>query len=136
MYSISASFVLATALLQLATASPGHKPKPIDNCGPPYLNELAQQHGKLWLGTAADIPGTNETSDAGYMAIVTNEKIFGELTPANMMKVTYNSQAVGMKMPGTDKLSQFMYTEPEQNVFNYTGMQDRSFRYPFANIEC
>lgn len=88
MHSYSAAVVAALALFQTATAIPGKKPPPKQDCdtGPPYLNELAQQHGKLWFGTAADIPGTNETSDAGYMAIVTNEKIFGELTPANMMK--------------------------------------------------
>jgi endo-1,4-beta-xylanase len=89
MHSYSTAAVAALTLLQPATAWPWHKPSPPKECdsGPPYLNELAQQHGKLWFGTAADIPGTNETSDAGYMAIVTNEKIFGELTPANMMKV-------------------------------------------------
>jgi hypothetical protein len=88
MHSYSTAAVAALALLQPTTAWPWQKPKPDCDTGPPYLNELAQQHGKLWFGTAADIPGTNETSDAGYMAIVTNEKIFGELTPANMMKVS------------------------------------------------
>lgn len=96
MHSYSAVAVAVLALLQPTTASPWGKPQPppSSDCGP-YLNELAQQHGKLWFGTAADIPGTNETSDAGYMAIVTNEKIFGELTPANMMKVsmTFSSSA-------------------------------------------
>ena len=93
MHSYSAAFVAALTLFQTATALPGKNtaPKPDCDTGPPYLNELAQQNGKLWFGTAADIPGTNETSDAGYMAIVTNERIFGELTPANMMKVRWRS---------------------------------------------
>ncbi|KAH8765166.1 penicillium Canescens endo-1,4-beta-xylanase Xyle [Hyaloscypha finlandica] len=66
-----------------------------------YLNDLAQDNGKLWFGTAADIPGTAEQTDKDYLRILTNPKNFGEITPANMMK--------------------FMYTEPQQNVFNYTG---------------
>jgi endo-1,4-beta-xylanase len=82
MHSYSAAALAVLALLQPTTALPGGNYQP-----PPYLNELAQEHGKLWFGTAADIPGTNETSDPGYMSIVTNEKIFGQLTPANMMKV-------------------------------------------------
>jgi endo-1,4-beta-xylanase len=93
MHSYTAAAVAVLALLRPVTASPLAKPHspppPPSDCGP-YLNELAQEHGKLWFGTAADIPGTNETSDAGYMAIVTNEKIFGQLTPANMMKASAN----------------------------------------------
>ena len=90
MRSYSTTAVVALALLQPTTASPwgkSHPPPPSPSVCGPYLNELAQEHGKLWFGTAADIPGTNETSDLAYMAIATNEKIFGELTPANMMKV-------------------------------------------------
>lgn len=98
MHSYSAVIVAALVLLQPATASPrgnhhGSPPPPSATCAP-FLNELAQQHGKLWFGTAADIPGTNETSDEGYMAIVTNEKIFGELTPANMMKVCRHGPSI------------------------------------------
>ncbi|KAJ5753765.1 Glycoside hydrolase superfamily [Penicillium nucicola] len=62
------------------------------------LNALAQSQGKQWFGSAADIPGTAETTDAAYLKILRHE--FGELTPANALK--------------------FMYTEPEQNVFNFT----------------
>ncbi|KAJ5635839.1 Endo-1-4-beta-xylanase D [Penicillium longicatenatum] len=62
------------------------------------LNTLAQRAGKLWFGTAADIPGTAETTDQAYLKILRQN--FGEITPANAMK--------------------FMYTEPEQNVFNFT----------------
>ncbi|KAN0120215.1 glycoside hydrolase family 10 protein [Hyaloscypha variabilis] len=68
---------------------------------PPYLNSLAQGAGKLWFGTAADIPGTAEQTDPDYLRILENPGNFGEITPANIMK--------------------FMYTEPEQNVFNFTG---------------
>ena len=67
---------------------------------PPFLNDLAKSKGKLWFGTAADIPGP-EQQNQEYMTILNDTKIFGQLTPANYMK--------------------FEYTEPEQNVFNYTG---------------
>lgn len=53
----------------------------------PYLNDLAKAAGKLWFGTAADIPGTDETTDEAYLAILTNPHNFGEMTPANTMKV-------------------------------------------------
>ncbi|KAJ5934390.1 Endo-1-4-beta-xylanase D [Penicillium verhagenii] len=62
------------------------------------LNTLAQHREKLWFGSAADIPGTAETTDAAYLKVLKSN--FGEVTPANAMK--------------------FMYTEPEQNVFNFT----------------
>lgn len=53
---------------------------------PPYLNSLAQQHGKLWFGTAADIPGP-EQQNVEYMNILNDTEIFGAVTPANYMKV-------------------------------------------------
>ncbi|MCJ1390275.1 hypothetical protein MMC18_003133 [Xylographa bjoerkii] len=64
------------------------------------LNDLAKATGKLYLGTAADIPGP-ELSDVGYMTLLNNTHEFGQLTPANYMK--------------------YEYTEPERGVFNYTG---------------
>jgi len=67
---------------------------------PPFLNDLAHTKGKLWFGTAADIPGP-EQSDVEYMTILNDTNIFGEITPANYMK--------------------WLFTEPEQGVFNYTG---------------
>lgn len=53
---------------------------------PQNLNELAQARGKLWFGTAADVPGA-EQQDVGYMTILNDTNIFGQLTPANYMKV-------------------------------------------------
>ena len=50
------------------------------------LNDLAKATGKLYLGTAADIPGP-ELSDVGYMTLLNNSHEFGQLTPANYMKV-------------------------------------------------
>ncbi|EXJ57544.1 hypothetical protein A1O7_07892 [Cladophialophora yegresii CBS 114405] len=67
----------------------------------PYLNDLAQAAGKLWFGTATDQPGTGEDTNILYQTILNNTHIFGQITPANAMK--------------------FVSTEPEQNVFNYTG---------------
>lgn len=56
---------------------------------PPYLNSLAQKEGKLWFGTASDIPGP-EQSDVEYMTILNDTNIFGEITPANYMKVIHS----------------------------------------------
>ena len=52
------------------------------------LNEAAKNIGKLWFGTAADIPGTAELSDRYYMKEFNNTLDFGEATPANVMKVS------------------------------------------------
>lgn len=57
----------------------------------PYLDVLAKAAGKHWIGTAADIPQTNaaiEQTDEAYLAILTSP-IFGEITPANVMKVPH-----------------------------------------------
>ena len=50
------------------------------------LNDAAKQAGKLWFGTAADIPGP-EQNDKYYMKEFSNTHDFGEATPANIMKV-------------------------------------------------
>ncbi|KAJ5726582.1 Endo-1-4-beta-xylanase D [Penicillium malachiteum] len=84
-----------TALL--VGASQGAPHAPINN-GNVDLNRLAQLQHKLWFGSAADIPGTAETTDTAYLKLLKSN--FGEVTPANAMK--------------------FMYTEPEQNSFNFT----------------
>ena len=55
--------------------------------GKPGLNDAAKADGKLWFGTAADIPGP-ETSDKYYMREFNNAHDFGEATPANIMKVS------------------------------------------------
>ena len=65
------------------------------------LNDAARKAGKLFFGTAADIPGTGEEQDKYYLQEFKNKHDFGEATPANIMK--------------------FVYVEPEQNVFNFTG---------------
>jgi hypothetical protein len=77
------SFAPIALAVGLAAAAPSW-PKPANP--PPYLNSLAQKAGKLWFGTAADIPGP-EQSDVNYMKILNDTKIFGEITPANYMKV-------------------------------------------------
>ncbi|RMX96264.1 hypothetical protein D0868_11277 [Hortaea werneckii] len=65
------------------------------------LNDAAEDAGKLYFGTAADIPGTGEAQDPYYLSEFNNTHDFGQATPANIMK--------------------FVYTEPEQGVFNFTG---------------
>ncbi|CAK4034090.1 glycoside hydrolase family 10 [Lecanosticta acicola] len=67
------------------------------------LNAAAKKSGKLWFGTAADIPGTNEINDPYYMKEFNNSRVFGEATPANAMK--------------------FDATEPQQNMFDFTGAE-------------
>ena len=50
------------------------------------LNDYAQETGKVYFGTAADIPGPEQQDDA-YMEQLNNTHDFGQLTPANYMKV-------------------------------------------------
>ena len=88
MYSTLTLALAGLATIKSATAWPRTTPQPA-----PYLNQLAQKHGKLWFGTAADIPlltdgaGTTETTDQAYLTIFNDTRVFGEVTPANAMKV-------------------------------------------------
>jgi endo-1,4-beta-xylanase len=81
MHSSLTTVLVALSSLKTVLSLP-HRPT-----GPRYLNDLAQDHGKLWFGTAADLPGTAEQTDNEYLRILTNPKNFGEITPANYMKV-------------------------------------------------
>jgi endo-1,4-beta-xylanase len=58
------------------------------------LNDYAKKAGKLYFGTAADVPGTNETTDRYYRAELANKDDWGQVTPANAMKygerITYH----------------------------------------------
>jgi endo-1,4-beta-xylanase len=83
-------FAITTLLASLAQAAPHFgEQSTVD------LNALAQHRGKLWFGTAADIPGTSETTDSAYLNVL--RKNFGEMTPANAMKVpSFNSFAIGL----------------------------------------
>lgn len=76
------SLLAITALLASITQAAPHfgDQKAID------LNILAQHRDKLWVGTAVDIPGTSETTDSAYLDVL--RKNFGEMTPANAMKVS------------------------------------------------
>ena len=65
------STVLLGTLATSALASP--KPKTPSN----GLNLAAKAAGKLWFGTAADIPGA-EQQDQYYMEELLNYKDFGE----------------------------------------------------------
>ncbi|KAI0744935.1 endo-beta-1,4-glucanase [Earliella scabrosa] len=60
------------------------------------LHVLARQAGKLYLGSATDNP---ELNTAPYVAILTNNQMFGQITAANSMK--------------------WDATEPQQNVFTF-----------------
>ncbi|KAJ4487740.1 endo-1,4-B-xylanase A [Lentinula aciculospora] len=61
-------------------------------------NALARAAGKLYFGTATD---NSELSDTAYVAILSDNTYFGQLSPANSMK--------------------WDATEPEQGVFTFTG---------------
>lgn len=62
------------------------------------LNDAAKAAGKLWFGTAADIPGTGELGDSYYMAEFNNTHDFGEATPANIMKVSLARSPTSCKL--------------------------------------
>ncbi|KZS90420.1 endo-1,4-beta-xylanase C precursor [Sistotremastrum niveocremeum HHB9708] len=72
----------------------GTAPPPPSGTG---LNVLAKAAGKHYFGSATDNP---EFTDAPYLAILSSSE-FGQLTPGNTMK--------------------WVYTEPTQNEFSYTG---------------
>ena len=81
----------STPAATTTNAPPGPSSSPYANStnpdGPPYLNDLAKAKGKLWFGSATDQPGTGEDTDIAYQTILNNTDIFGQLTPANYMKV-------------------------------------------------
>jgi endo-1,4-beta-xylanase len=75
-----------TLIAGLATAAPSSSNNNVN------LDRIAQRNGMLWFGTAADIPGTAETTDKPYLKIL--RKQFGEMTPANAMKVSKSDGTV------------------------------------------
>nr|Q9HEZ1.1 RecName: Full=Endo-1,4-beta-xylanase A; Short=Xylanase A; AltName: Full=1,4-beta-D-xylan xylanohydrolase A; Flags: Precursor [Phanerodontia chrysosporium]AAG44993.1 endo-1,4-B-xylanase A [Phanerodontia chrysosporium]ABZ88797.1 endo-1,4-beta-xylanase A precursor [Phanerodontia chrysosporium]AEK97220.1 XynA [Phanerodontia chrysosporium] len=62
------------------------------------LNTLAKAKGKLYFGTATD---NGELSDTAYTAILDDNTMFGQITPANSMK--------------------WDATEPQQGQFTFSG---------------
>lgn len=74
------SFAATTFIAGLATAAPSSNQNNVN------LNRIAERNGRLWFGTAADIPGTAETTDKAYLQVL--RKQFGEMTPANALKVS------------------------------------------------
>lgn len=88
----AAALSLAATVSAVPTApaaqEPGLLPLAVELLTAPWLNTLARLQGKKWFGTAADIPGTDEATDKDYMATLTDTLIFGEITPANYMKVS------------------------------------------------
>jgi endo-1,4-beta-xylanase len=63
------------------------------------LDAAAKAAGKLWFGTAANIPGIEE-NDQYYMQELANWPDFGAVTPANAQK--------------------HAFTEPQRGVFNFS----------------
>ncbi|KAG6864484.1 hypothetical protein C0991_009192 [Blastosporella zonata] len=95
MFKLSASFTALLLLVPLVSAKAVSKP--IHG-----LNAHAQAAGKLYFGSATDNsnPGANELADAPYAEILSNNKQFGQITPANTMK--------------------WEFTEPTRGHFNFT----------------
>lgn len=53
------------------------------------LNSLAQKAGKVYFGTATDNPElTGNATNAEYVSILSDRFEFGQITPANTMKVS------------------------------------------------
>lgn len=69
---------IASVAATLAVGAHALPQTSLDRNPGPYLNILARQAGKLWFGTAADIPGV-EQNDARYMALLNDTNIFGEV---------------------------------------------------------
>jgi len=69
---------LAVGAQALPQAALEERQTSLDRLAGPYLNILARQAGKLWFGTAADIPGP-EQSDVQYMTYLNDTNIFGEV---------------------------------------------------------
>lgn len=54
------------------------------------LNHLAKAAGKLYFGTATDNPElSGNATNAKYVSILSDTSEFGQITPANSMKVSY-----------------------------------------------
>jgi endo-1,4-beta-xylanase len=77
------SLAATTLLAGLGTAAPSSNNNNVN------LDKIARRNGMLWFGTAADIPGTSETSDKSYLKVL--QKQFGEMTPANALKVSQSA---------------------------------------------
>ena len=62
---------------------------PSNNSGSsPQLDFIAKQNHKLYFGTATN---NDELNDTAYRALIDDNKMFGQITPANSMKwVSFN----------------------------------------------
>lgn len=81
---ITTASYLLLIVTSLVNASPSRTKDP--SLAAPYLNQAAQRKGKLFFGTATDIPGV-EQQNVEYMRILNDTKIWGQLTATNYMKV-------------------------------------------------
>lgn len=80
------------------------------------LNTAAKAAGKLYYGTASDLP-----SNTAYIADLSNAADFGQLTPANQMKwVRLLDFVTELHAPNHSHANQ-ANTEPTQGTFTFAG---------------
>ena len=84
--TVSASFTMLTfsSLLSLALFAPLVAAQATSQA---KLNQVAQSKGKVYLGSATDNP---ELTDTAYVAILSDNAMFGQITPGNAMKWVRN----------------------------------------------
>lgn len=105
----TAAVALTAAHLSVAAPHPGPKP----DIG---LNDLAKSAGLLYFGTAIDNPSLNNSR---YLEIAYDNNEFGQVTPANGQKVSQKRMREAFIINANTSM-QWMYIEPERNVFNFT----------------
>ena len=74
----STSLAIAVSIPSLAFCAPNKNPIP-----GPQLDSIAKQSHKLYFGTATN---GDELNDTAYSALINDNKMFGQITPANAMK--------------------------------------------------
>jgi endo-1,4-beta-xylanase len=78
------------------------------------LNQLAQDAGKMYFGTATD---NGELNNTQYVNILTNTSEFGQLTPSNGQKVLFY---IFLPFRDADMVYQWFAIEPEFGVYNFS----------------
>lgn len=89
-FLVALGWVLSTNALPATPVADASLPGSTANVA--GLHALAKQHGKLYLGSATDNP---ELTNQVYVAILTNNQMFGQITAANSMKWVSTTPSAG-----------------------------------------